>query len=672
MTSNPVRLVAEEDEPDTPQPRVAQVAGPARRPEAWVVVSAAALALIVFLVIRKTIIDDVYITLSYARNLVEHGHWGLTADLTSNSATSPLNVGVLGLALLVFRNPVVSVGVVFVGSVAAFAWLVQRTARALDLPVWTTPAVVGVTVLNPLLASIVGMEISTLGLVVIGGLLVCAVEGRPRAFGVVAGLAVLVRLDLVIIALALLIATPALRRRVVGVLVPAVCVSAPWYVFSWIVLGSAIPDTLAIKQAQVWPATYATGPRFFVDRDPVAIVLGLGIALLGLAVVVAALVARRRFPDRGRALAPVLGLGIGGVAYVVAYVILAPPPYVWYYEPPILALGTSGVLLIAAWVRGDRRVDATATPPRGGTGRGRTALAALLVALLVADVALLTWNANRGWDRPPVAGNVASPGDYERIGKAVKARIGDAPVAIRSEIGALAYSCNCRILDGFSDRAITVPLIQNTIAEHDPISRAALKVNYAFLDRHPLPVVPAYYLDTGRGPAKGPDQWSYTSLVTGRTDHLTLHRDPATRAAVDAMLPRIERDLPKDRRIVLHTDTGGDPDIRVDLWLYSIASELRRDGYDVAMHYSGMSGVPLTVATSAGVGRALFRKSVRSSGAYVGKVTLAERIHLEREANRLTRLHRQKKIGDVPMFVDMVKIRKQIDKREVLVYRGAP
>ena len=60
---------------------------------------------LLFLVAYKGMPDDSYITLDYARNVVEHGHWGLTPFRDANSATSPLNVWLLAGGILVTRSP---------------------------------------------------------------------------------------------------------------------------------------------------------------------------------------------------------------------------------------------------------------------------------------------------------------------------------------------------------------------------------------------------------------------------------------------------------------------------------------------------------------------------------------------------------------------------------------
>ena len=78
----------------------------------------------VFLLVSRALIDDAYITMAYARNLGLHLHWGLIADETANSATSPLNVVALGAITAVVRDAQVAVGVLFVVSaVLAARWL---------------------------------------------------------------------------------------------------------------------------------------------------------------------------------------------------------------------------------------------------------------------------------------------------------------------------------------------------------------------------------------------------------------------------------------------------------------------------------------------------------------------------------------------------------------------
>ena len=152
----------------------------------------------VFLLVSRALIDDAYITMAYARNLAFHLHWGLIADETANSATSPLNVIALGAITAVVRDGVVAVGVLFVGSaVLAARWLAEL-AVATELGRALPVVAVGSLLVNPLLLSTVGLEpYFTAALWV--GLLRYGVARRPVAFGVVAGLSVLARPDMVVV-----------------------------------------------------------------------------------------------------------------------------------------------------------------------------------------------------------------------------------------------------------------------------------------------------------------------------------------------------------------------------------------------------------------------------------------------------------------------------------------
>ncbi|MGH3493362.1 MAG: polyprenol phosphomannose-dependent alpha 1,6 mannosyltransferase MptB, partial [Sciscionella sp.] len=87
------------------------------------------LACVTFWLAHGALGDDGYISLDYARTFALHGRWGLTPDLVSNSATSPLNVLLLGgvMALDVLftgqAHPMVALGVVMaLAMVATAAW----------------------------------------------------------------------------------------------------------------------------------------------------------------------------------------------------------------------------------------------------------------------------------------------------------------------------------------------------------------------------------------------------------------------------------------------------------------------------------------------------------------------------------------------------------------------
>src|SRR5207248_1844145 len=219
---------------------------PAVRP--WHLPAAAAVAsVLVFLLVSGHLIDDAYITLSYAKNLAFHGHWGLIEDGTANTATSPLNVLVLAAVTFFVRDAVFAAGVVFVAR------------REFWAGIWRT-------------------------------------------------------------------------------VFAALLVTVPWFGFSWLVLGSAVPDTLVIKLSQpAWgPFGFTNGPLLYWRNFPGATAFSFLPLLVGGLAGVVWLVYYRRGSPTARRLTPFAALAIAGALHYFAYSRLGVPPYHWYYAPSII------------------------------------------------------------------------------------------------------------------------------------------------------------------------------------------------------------------------------------------------------------------------------------------------------------------------------------------------
>ncbi len=478
----------------------------------------ALLAVGLFWLVRGALIDDAYITLSYARNLATDLHWGLIPTEPANSATSPLNVLLLGGATALLRlgggvHPVWGLGVVFVGTAIAMAWWWNRIAIVLRLPRIVPVLGMSLVLLNPFVLSATGLEVLLIPALLVG-MLAAAVSERPVAFGVLSGLAVLTRLDLVVFVLPLALASPGVRRRLVKVAATGVAISLPWFGWSWWFLGSAIPDTFAIKTVQRsfgrW--TFGNGLGLYVDRDALATAVTVIPAVLGLVVLIgwATLMVLRQTSAR-RDLLPAIALGAAGAGYFVVYVWLGVPPYQWYYVPSFAALATSFCVLAGAAFRsGPVARRAVAVP-------GLALVACLVAGNVVADV--------RGgvpWRVPPIFGNWATTEDYERVGRELGQQVGPATVVSPGEIGTLAYYCRCSIVDPFADQGSAVPLIEERIADAGPVMGALLKLNYLRLDRDQQPRPAQYQLVWKPGPAWQPGGgWQIWSPATG-VGHLQL------------------------------------------------------------------------------------------------------------------------------------------------------
>ena len=450
---------------------------------------------VLFLLAHRGLPDDTYITLDYARNLVEHGHWGLTAFRDANSATSPLNVWLLAAGILVVGRPVVALGLLLVLTTALTAVWAVGLAREVGLrPPAVAGLVVGLIVTSPLFASVVGME-SFLVAALLVGVARYAVPRRPVAAGVVTGLAVLARPDLVlpavvVVAVLFLARAPRRPRQALLALGVGAAVALPWHVWSWFVLGSFVPDSLIIKTGGAFPGgeVFGNGPLFILARQPLPTLLVAAVAVTGLAVVVVAAVAWTRGRDR-----PVdrvvVACGLGALAHYGAYTVLGVSSYLWYYSPS-LALLTVCAALGAADLA-DRRTGLAVT--------GLGVLAGVSVGLQIAG--------GVPWSVPVYYGNWATAAQYQAAGHDLAAVLPPgAAVEAPGEIGGLAYACECDIVDGFADSARVRALATERAAQAGPLSRLLLRVNYLHGDDEtPRPVQYVVRWERGVGPGSPTD-----------------------------------------------------------------------------------------------------------------------------------------------------------------------
>lgn len=410
----------------------------------------------VFAAVGRALVDDAYITLGYARTLGLHGGWGVYPGLPANTATSPLNVLLTGGATALTRDALAGTAVVLVATFAAAAAWLTRIGVHLGLPAGRAP-VFGLALLatSPLLLSTVGLE-SYLVLTLLLGLAERALARRWWTGGAVAGLLVLTRPDLAVVALvAVAVAGRSWWRAALG----AAAAGAPWFAWSWWSLGSAIPDTLLVKAGVRWgPWDYASGLELWWLKFPVTTSLVIVPALAGLA----ALPFWLRRPE----LRPAgLVLGLGALAHVGVMSALDVAPFHWYYAPSAGGLGLLAALSCARARRPVARVSG---------GIGAAALAAGCVLAVAAGPAM-----------PPLTSNWATPEQYRRIAERLPT---GAVIEAPGEVGTLAYYCDCRVLDGLVDRGSLAPLLEARISGTGGVRGWLLRLNY--LHYHPSAPVP--------------------------------------------------------------------------------------------------------------------------------------------------------------------------------------
>lgn len=452
----------------------------------------AALGGLLFSVAHRGILDDGYITLSYARTLAFHGVWGFNEFRTANTATSPLNVWLLALGTFVTRQPVVALGLVLIASTAATAaWLGVIGRRVGVSPFVLAGLATGLLVSSPLFASTVGME-TFLGVAVLVGVARYTVDDRTVATGVLCGLAVLTRPDLAMPAGVLVLV---LLRRPSGrkwsqfgrLALVAALVAVPWHLLSWYALGGFVPDTFAIKTAAAQfreGENFATGPYFLAQTWTRASVLIAAPCVLGLLTTAVSVVAWCRRPLTGP-LRVAVAFGLGGVAHYAAYSLIGVPPYHWYYCPAV------GLLVVAV------AAGAASVAPRARTGVFAAGV------LLIGVTAGTQLAAAVPWDQPVIYGNWATARQYAAVGQGVGRLVprGET-IGGFGEIGGVAFACDCDIIDPFTDRATAQRIIDERYAKAGPLGQWLLDLNYTHAERAPATVLDHQLVYT-EGPGPG-------------------------------------------------------------------------------------------------------------------------------------------------------------------------
>ncbi|MGI4895304.1 MAG: hypothetical protein ACRYF3_09345 [Janthinobacterium lividum] len=449
--------------------------------------------IVTFWLVHQALVDDAYITLSYARNLAFHGHWGLLSAVQSNTATAPGWVLLLGGATALVGRPVLALGILHVLIAVLLERSLSGSARRAGLPRWVAPVGALLVGTNPLLLSSVGLETNFL-ILLLSLLLLTAQAGRPLLYGFVAGAVVLTRMDAGVVVAVVAVGVPAILRRLHVAIPAALVVVVPWMVWSWFRLGSAIPDTLIIKTTvRRWGTRDITnGWQWFIDLYGSRAVLSFLPAAAGIVgfVLLASLRIRMPAPRTG----PWIAFGVGGLAHWTALSILVVPPFHWYYGiligvGSITAAGAAGACA-TRW-RSSHRAGSRAVlaPLAAVTG---LAVLAQIVAAGVDDVRL-----GRPWVLSAIQTNYATPAEYAVMG----AGLADLDVGLvdsPGEIGHLAYTCDC-VVDAFADPARLWPVILARRDQTSGLARRAFDLNYRHYpkERSPLPTTGrlAYFAD---------------------------------------------------------------------------------------------------------------------------------------------------------------------------------
>jgi len=419
-----------------------------------------AVALFFYLSLYQTgLIDDAFITLRYAKTLFESGTWGFYPGHVSNTATSPLNVFLLTAFSLVTRSPLKSVLWLTTTEFVLMALFLRGIGKVLGLELFAPLAFAGL-ICNPLLMSTLGLE-STLFATLLVAALYFYLAQRYDRMALACGLLTLTRPDGILFFAICFIALPIdLRGRIRSAGWYAMCI-VPWYLFSWIELGSIVPDTLAIKMSQVWGSfAFGNGLVLYFRQFPITTGLSFLFAPLATLAVCRSV----------RALGSCAYILVAyGTLYFVAYTLLGVPPYHWYYVPVVLCVVLLGALAVAQLSRTSVTVSWLSW---------RTlAISELVIAMI--SVAVLFARDGLPLRESWIHTNWATQAQYRSIGEWLAGHHAGETGRSDGEIGTIAYYCDCLLIDPFSERSWLDLRVQRARMDTDWRDLIA-RTNYAF------------------------------------------------------------------------------------------------------------------------------------------------------------------------------------------------
>lgn len=418
---------------------------------------------------QNALIDDAFITLRYVKTLITSGTWGFFPGHIANSATSPLNVLLLTVVSL------------FMGAtVEAVMWLtllclvftaISLTRVSLQLTGTETFGWLAVSALvfNPLLMSTIGLE-SILFIALFAASVYCCQVQRWNLLALSLGLLTMTRAEGALFFLVFLIFIPTTKIKMRFALMFLLC-TLPWYIFSWVELGSFVPDTFFIKtdQGSWWQWDYFNGmATLYYHAYPLETILSFVFLPL------LTMLFNRKYA--GVKILSIIGLA--GLVHFIGYSLLRVPPFHWYYVPldtVIILLGSFGLGVVyqknnLIWQK--------------GTLAFVTAIYFLIPMLGMFHILARD---NFTVKEVPIHSNWATHEQYKAIGLWLKEEYGGETIRlVAGEIGTMAYYCDCRLLDRFSDRGWMQDYIVS-LSSDSGITPVLYRINFMFYSAPKFP-----------------------------------------------------------------------------------------------------------------------------------------------------------------------------------------
>lgn len=289
---------------------------------------------------RAFMVDDAYILLTYANNLVKYGQWTFNGIEKSNGATSILYVLLLALGGI-FKMDIGRFSVLLNIIIWVF-WsiLTYKLLEALIQKKWIAFLGAAVVITFPFFTVIFRMESHLLMLFMTWSLL-SYVNGKYTKSAIFLGLAFLTRPDSLVLGLLQLLHFIWIRKEKLSFKLPLffLAVITPWLIYSMYNFGSLFPGTLSAKigqgQSGFWPILYIEGFWELIKNTYIQMPMaGLLIVIFITAYVFYWALFDRKINGGGL----IIMVGYIFVYYIAYGFILKVPGYPWYYGTTLFFL----------------------------------------------------------------------------------------------------------------------------------------------------------------------------------------------------------------------------------------------------------------------------------------------------------------------------------------------
>lgn len=422
----------------------------------------------------QTYIDDAFIQFQYAKNIVRSGTWGFFEGAITNTATSPLNVLMLSAIATATRSVVEAAVWLSAGEfylLLVFLSLISK--RVFNNRYFGIVAFVGL-ITNPLLLSTLGME-SWLFILLLVSSLYFLLQEKWYWLAVSLALLTLARHDGFLMFVVAFFMAPTNKKIQISTLY--VLMLIPWHVFSWIYLGSVVPETLILKTMQrSWHGnTFSNGLDFYYfPRYPLATFLSFFLLPLGLLSHYSKKMEVRRL---------IVATGCVMLLHFACYTMLGVPPYHWYY----VSLAAGSVLLGSLGVSSvlERCQNSKVSWIVSGTG----------LFLPVLGFLILATNEGFPFTEAPIHTNWATHEQYKTAGLWLRENTDpDARFVFVGEIGTLAYYSDRKLMNQFSSPGAPMALLRKSRQDQGRIKKMLLGWNFRWRRRYPAAEPPSYIL----------------------------------------------------------------------------------------------------------------------------------------------------------------------------------